>query len=164
MTICSTRPINPQLRPPGRDFLPVRDNVMLCRHCRHCKMDAGRRGLCHRCWDCPSIRQLYPMHSNTAKRFGRRLPCRNCGVGQAVRARGLCDPCYKDPEIRASFPLLSDEKDWSRGGRISQPSPKLPAAATDAIPGSEEKISVLTERISNGEALWHPGDLRIDLR
>ena len=31
-------------------------------------------------------------------------------------------------------------------------------AKTDAMPGSDEKLSVLAERLEAGEPLWHPAD------
>ena len=31
-------------------------------------------------------------------------------------------------------------------------------ASTGALPGSEEKLSVLAERLSQGQPLWHPSD------
>jgi hypothetical protein len=34
----------------------------------------------------------------------------------------------------------------------------LPAAPTDAAPGSEEKIRILIERARLGVSLWHPLD------
>lgn len=33
-----------------------------------------------------------------------------------------------------------------------------PSYATSAMPGSVEKINVLSERAERGEDLWHPGD------
>lgn len=33
-----------------------------------------------------------------------------------------------------------------------------PAEATDAIPGTPEKVEVLRRRVERGEGLWHPGD------
>ena len=36
---------------------------------------------------------------------------------------------------------------------------RRPAASpTDAMPGSPEKIRVLTQRVANGEELFHPDD------
>jgi hypothetical protein len=40
--------------------------------------------------------------------------------------------------------------------------PELPASdgveATEAIPGTREKLKILAERLSNGLPLWHPRD------
>ena len=33
-------------------------------------------------------------------------------------------------------------------------------SSTPALPGSEEKLNVLAERISQGQPLWHPSDRR----
>jgi hypothetical protein len=38
---------------------------------------------------------------------------------------------------------------------------RLPAAPTDALPGSEEKIRVLTERARLRVSLWHPLDAKL---
>jgi hypothetical protein len=38
--------------------------------------------------------------------------------------------------------------------------PCLPPAPTAALPGSEEKIRVLTARFRLGVSLWHPLDAR----
>ena len=32
--------------------------------------------------------------------------------------------------------------------------------ATDALPGSEEKVTILCERVQQGLPLWHPSDRR----
>jgi hypothetical protein len=32
------------------------------------------------------------------------------------------------------------------------------AQATDAVPGSEEKVAVLARRLEEGLPLWHPAD------
>jgi hypothetical protein len=38
---------------------------------------------------------------------------------------------------------------------------RLPPVPTDALPGSDEKVRVLTERARLGVALWHPLDARL---
>ena len=38
---------------------------------------------------------------------------------------------------------------------------RLPPMPTDALPGSEEKVRVLTERARLGVSLWHPLDARL---
>ena len=35
---------------------------------------------------------------------------------------------------------------------------KLPSEPTDAVPGTEQKIDILTERAARGEILFHPHD------
>jgi hypothetical protein len=42
-------------------------------------------------------------------------------------------------------------------GRTTQPS-----EATEATPGSEDKILVLMERAQLGQSLWHPADAPMD--
>jgi hypothetical protein len=36
--------------------------------------------------------------------------------------------------------------------------PRRPAEATEALPGSPEKLEVLAERLAKGQPLWHPAD------
>ena len=45
-----------------------------------------------------------------------------------------------------------------RQGRQTNRAPPLPAAPTQTLPGSPERIEVLTARIAAGEALFHPRD------
>lgn len=99
-------------------------------------------------------------------------PCHHCQQKPGHRARGLCHGCYHNPVIRSLYPI-SKSVHMSRGtgqksarGMASmkgRPTDKsgvpLPAEPTDAIPGSEEKIKILTERARLGLAIHHPGDL-----
>ncbi len=39
-------------------------------------------------------------------------------------------------------------------------SPKKPREATRALPGTEEKILVMQQRVAKGEQLFHPNDAR----
>lgn len=43
---------------------------------------------------------------------------------------------------------------------LFQPSDALPPEATDALPGTEEKIAMLAERVEQGLPLYHPDDRR----
>lgn len=85
--------------------------------------------------------------------------CRRCGR-RATRPRGLCWTCYYTPGVKEAFAPLSSDGQRGRGGNNSRGC--LPDETTDAIPGSEEKIQVLTERASRGESLFHPFDSRQD--
>jgi hypothetical protein len=83
-------------------------------------------------------------------------PCRHCGVKlKYPRPRQLCWSHYYDRAVRDLYP--STNKFGYRGPRGSDDAPE--AEPTDAVPGSEEKIRVLAERLSRGQALHARGDL-----
>src|SRR5687768_9146829 len=87
-----------------------------------------------------------------------RVICQHCRKVLANRPRGLCWSCYYTPGVREKFPSTS--KFARRGvgdfnGRI-----RLPETATDAEPGSEEKLRILEERARLGLSLFHPDDAR----
>jgi hypothetical protein len=87
--------------------------------------------------------------------------CRHCNAHKANRPRGLCWTCYYTPGVREKFPSTS--KFARRGvndfnGRVA-----LPAAPTEAPPGSPEKVAILIERARLRQALWHPQDAPMDV-
>lgn len=82
--------------------------------------------------------------------------CRSCKKVRSNRPRGLCYSCYYKPSVRAMFPSTS--KFARKGAGIGVCCSKSSAVPTGAMPGSEEKIRVLMERVSRGEDLWHPSD------
>jgi hypothetical protein len=80
--------------------------------------------------------------------------------------RQVCQHCHQrfvnrpSPGVRELYP--STGKSAVRGvpdfnGRIV-----LPSAPTSALPGTAEKIEVLTERARLGVALFHPLDASMD--
>jgi hypothetical protein len=82
--------------------------------------------------------------------------CVECGALPAARGdftAGLCVICLRDDEKRLRHGL--GVKDFSGKAALS-------LRATAALPGSEEKISVLEERARLGYALWHPADEPLD--
>jgi hypothetical protein len=81
--------------------------------------------------------------------------CRNCG-NKANRPRGLCSPCYESREIRARFPSVSPCA-YVCGTEFLGRVP-LAEEPTAANPGTEEKIRVMTERVRNRQAVFHPQD------
>src|SRR2546423_7813948 len=84
------------------------------------------------------------------------MNCRHCGRDRVNRPRGLCWTCYYTPGVRERYPSTS--KFARRGvGNFCGAAP-LPEFATDAMPGSEEKILILMERAARREALFHPDD------
>jgi hypothetical protein len=87
--------------------------------------------------------------------------CRHCrgDLGFSCR-RGLCRRCRTDPKIRQAYPRLPAANGagspWSAWG---SPDPLPPARrATDAAPGSAEKIAVLIARAAARVELFHPDD------
>jgi hypothetical protein len=82
--------------------------------------------------------------------------CRHCQKVRSNRPRGLCWTCYYTPGVRDLYPSTS--KFARRGvGNFCGTAP-LPDAATDAVPGTEEKILILMERAAKRQALFHPAD------
>lgn len=80
--------------------------------------------------------------------------CLECGVAKCTRPRGLCWACYYDPDVKGRYrvSMLFGPKDWPvYTGRPS-------AEATQAVPGSLEKIMVLQSRASQGVDLHHEWD------
>ena len=87
--------------------------------------------------------------------------CQHCLKNYQRRPRGLCDPCYRNLAVRLVYPAV--EYLCRRGyGQTPGCGKRLPIDPTGARPGSEEKIQVLSERASRGEALYHPLDARLD--
>lgn len=63
--------------------------------------------------------------------------------------------CYLDVAVRGQY--VSESK-FARRGLGSQGA-KMPAGnPTAAEPGTDEKISVLAERVAANQSLWHPED------
>lgn len=87
--------------------------------------------------------------------------CRHCGRvrprGQIKR--GLCCACYHRADIRDQYRPLSHNK---TPGTTTPTA--LAAAPCTHPPGSEERIAALSARVSAGVLLWHPNDVRMDLR
>jgi hypothetical protein len=79
-----------------------------------------------------------------------RAPCRHCGRKPTNRPRGLCWGCWN--RFRDLYP--SDR--WLGLG-LEAPV-RGPGRPTAALPGSPEKMAVLTARLEAGEPLWHPAD------
>jgi hypothetical protein len=68
----------------------------------------------------------------------------------------LCWTCYYTPGLREKYPSTS--KFARRGVNDFNGKCQLPATATLALPGTEEKVAVLQQRASQRLALWHPQD------
>lgn len=86
--------------------------------------------------------------------------CRHCGRRAPNRPRGLCWSCYYAPGLRERYESTS--KFGRRGildkyGRV-----EMPCLATQALPGTHEKVAVLAQRAAMHQALWHPHDAPMD--
>lgn len=83
-----------------------------------------------------------------AKKKRKLRKCRHCGdLFERIEAnRGLCFYCWSHKKIRYEYLPVCFK---------AQP---LPAFATEAPPGSDEKIEIMRERLLNREQLFHPDD------
>lgn len=53
-----------------------------------------------------------------------------------------------------SLDLVDRTPGWEPSRRLPEP--------TDALPGTPEKVAVLTKRLAAGQLLWHPLDANLD--
>lgn len=85
--------------------------------------------------------------------------CRHCDRHCRHHARGLCRGCFDRREVRKLYRVLK-----GRAGSCKpyDPEGEMPAAgeATEALPGTDEKLRVLAERLAAGVGLHHPADAR----
>lgn len=86
--------------------------------------------------------------------------CRHCERAIVCRPRGLCWACYQDEGIRAQHPSTS--KFAHRGPGAYYFDAPLPTAPTPALPGTPEKLAILSERVRLGQQLWHPDDATLE--
>lgn len=87
------------------------------------------------------------------------MTCRNCRNGTPTRPRGLCWSCYRDPCVRVLF--ASARKYTLHGIGVGYRRVTQPPFATEAPPGSPEKIEVMAERARMGVSLFHQSDATI---
>ena len=82
--------------------------------------------------------------------------CRHCHQAPISRPRKLCWSCYYSPGVRELYPSTS--KFGRRGvGNFYGRAP-LPPFPTLALPGTPEKIALLTQRAQQRQQLFHPSD------
>jgi hypothetical protein len=81
------------------------------------------------------------------------MPCKHCHSSPVTRSRGLCWRCVHTPRIRDLYEPLPPANRSGRSHRLSRP-----CIPTAAMPGSAEKIQVLTQRATRGEELFHALD------
>jgi hypothetical protein len=86
--------------------------------------------------------------------------CRHCHFATVSRPRGLCWACYYRPGVRDLYPSTS--KYGRRGLGNFNGKGAMPPTATDAPPGSPEKVRILMERAQLRQSLWHPDDAALD--
>ena len=91
------------------------------------------------------------------------MECLHCRASPASRPRGLCYRCYDTLRIRAPYPPI--RKKSRRGIKCRRGiAPNynglstLPEGPTEALPGTPEKIAVLSERARQLTGLWHRED------
>lgn len=123
--------------------------------CVHCKSrKSHRRGLCHACHERPEIRSRYPYRLKKPV-LNRPDPCVHCGLCPGWATRGLCRKCARIQRVREEYGITTrePEPDYSR---LTECQP------TQAQPGSEAKIQVLTQRHASGQHLHHPQDAGVN--
>jgi hypothetical protein len=84
--------------------------------------------------------------------------CRHCLKVPPNRPKGLCWNCYYTPGVRELYPSTSKFGRRSAGSQGNARG-RLPDVPTNALPGTPEKIAVLTERARAGCTLFHPLDV-----
>ena len=118
-------------------------NLPRCRTCSEPTSNGG--GVCTRCLKGKPKRK----HKKKA------VPtCRECGVTRTQRGHfGLCHGCFDIPEVAESHRLR-----YVQAKRLP---PRPPDEATQARPGSLEKIKIMTERIADNRHPHHVDDLTV---
>ena len=90
----------------------------------------------------------------------RMIECLLCGKIKAHKSRNLCLACYQRPE---SKPLKIKIRHRVERDTVELPPPtEMPDSPTDALPGSQEKIEVMSRRYQSGKHLHHPDDAVIN--
>lgn len=84
--------------------------------------------------------------------------CRHCQREGNNYGSGLCWTCYYTPGIRKKYPrdfnrYAAKEENQDINGGYSPP-----CCQTSTLPGTDDKIEVLAERLKQQVSLWHPHD------
>lgn len=128
--------------------------------CRHCGVNPRKykRELCHECYT------NYPTKI-IIRDEGERSKDGSVTITQSLKvsrcnARPVSTPTYISPDAGRPHPLTAE------GLRMladdSPPrNPRYSHCATDELPGTEGKIRVMCERVSNGYPPFHPGDITL---
>lgn len=87
------------------------------------------------------------------------MKCRHCNRRRPNRPRGLCWSCYYRPGVRDLYPSTSKHAPRQPSSSYREPfHAKGKAEPTDALPGTTEKVCVLTERATAELELFHADD------
>jgi hypothetical protein len=126
-----------------------------CLHCQHRPAyQEYHKGLCQLCYQDRAIRDSIPNRKRQAPIAAQDRPCYRCGE-HCARAcdRYLCDACRAERrKIRGRIFGTGLGKDLE-----DDPGPR-----TDAMPGTDEKIKVLSVRAAQCRSLWNDLDGLLD--
>lgn len=108
----------------------------------------------------PEVNRL---HQRKMEEKRRQQICKSCKDPLKIvnRPRGLCWRCYYDESIRFNFPPVARSGVASEFAYLDGDQVVPAAFPTNAAPGTEEKIRVMIERLSNLQELFHPDDEQI---
>lgn len=87
-------------------------------------------------------------------------PCRHCRTRAGWCPRGLCWRDYHDAAVRALYPPQNKGRRPAEGDGDFNGGYRPPPVPTAALPGTEEKLTVLESRVAAQVSLWHPADGR----
>lgn len=92
------------------------------------------------------------------------LKCRRCAERPIRSPFGLCRKCYDELPAaeRCKYPQRrrrGSPRTWS----LAEPT-QLPGEPTEALPGTEEKLRVMVERLRRRQCLFHPRDAQSNPR
>lgn len=83
------------------------------------------------------------------------LRCCHCHKKKATRPRRLCWRCYYTHGVRNLYPVCPLKKPIV-GRELPQP--------TLTLPGTEAKIEVMSQRMTDEQYLHHPDDAKLNLK
>lgn len=92
--------------------------------------------------------------------MGRRGDCAYCKETRWLISRGLCVSCFRDPSILILFPKQRTANTHYRSPVPSNAGDKLAPEPTHHLPGTPEKMAVISERIAQGFRSDHPDDAK----
>jgi hypothetical protein len=110
--------------------------------CRHCGIRPVHkaRGLCHRCWIVPGVRERYPAR----------------GKGGPHRAATGRDDAIL---VKVGKKLMPMDQYYGRA-RTPKQLKAMGWVPTTALPGTSDKVQVMQWRAARGLPLFHPDDGR----
>lgn len=88
--------------------------------------------------------------------------CIHCKNAKVSRPRNLCWKCYYTDDVREQYPIM-DVPQNNRGACGKDFNKILPhAPPTKALPGTEDKISVMEKRAAEGRPIFSPEDAKVE--